>query len=82
MNPKKLKLMKMAAEKADGKTGKELGNVMMALIMNARKQGIQFSSDEISCILSVLKEGKTKKEQDEIDRMIDFARSVMKKSML
>lgn len=82
MDPKKLKLIRTASEKAEGKTGKELGNIMMALIVNAKKQGISFTTDEFSCILCLLKEGKTKKEQAEIDHMIDFARSVMKKNML
>lgn len=82
MNPKKLQLIKTAAEKSNGKSGKELGNIMMSLIANARKQGLSFTSDEISCILGLMKEGKTKTEQAQIDQMITFARSVMKKNML
>lgn len=79
MSPQKLALIQMAAKKSDGKSGRELSHVMMALITGAKKQGIHFTSDEITCILSVIKEGKTKKEQAEIDHMIDFARSFMQK---
>lgn len=82
MSPQKLQLIKIAAEKSKGKQGKELGSIMMGLIVSAKKQGISYTSDEISCILSIMKEGKTEKEKAEIDHMIEFARSVIKKNML
>ena len=80
MDPIKLELIKQSAAKASGRSGKELGSVMMSLISGAKKKGIQFQSDEINLILEILKEGKSEKEQAEIDQMINFARSVMNRN--
>jgi hypothetical protein len=52
---------------------------MMALITNANKKGIQFTPDEFSLVLSVLKDGKSKEEQDQIENMVRMVSSYMKK---
>lgn len=67
----------MAAAQTQGKTGKELAPIMLALITNAKKKGIQFTADEIHLIMEVLKEGKTKEEQEQIDHMIAMVRSMI-----
>ena len=41
---------------------------MMALITSANKKGIQFTPQEMSLILDILKEGRPAKEQEQIDR--------------
>ena len=79
MDPIKVELIKMAAKQADGKSGKELAPVMMSLIGNANKQKIHFTGDEIDLIFSVLKEGKSKKEQAEIDKTIQLVHSFFRK---
>lgn len=53
--------------------------IMMALITNANKQGIQFTPEEMSLILDVVKEGKTPEEQAQIDRTIQMIKAVMTK---
>ena len=58
MDPAKLELIKMAASRTSGKTGRELAPIMLALITNANKQGIRFSPDEMTLILEILKKGK------------------------
>ena len=63
IDPIKLELIKTAARQTEGKSGKALAPVMMALITNANKRGIRFSPDEVSLIISILKEGKSKEEQ-------------------
>lgn len=53
--------------------------IMMALITNANKQGIQFTPEEMSLILDILKEGKPPEEQAQIDRTVQMVKAVMMK---
>ena len=69
----------MAASKTSGKTGKELAPVMLALITSANKQGIQFTPDEVTLILEILKQGKSKEEQEQIDRTVQMTSSIFKR---
>ena len=78
IDPIKLELIKNAAQQTKGKDGKALAPVMMALITNANKQGIRFTSDEISLILEVLKDGKTPEEKNQIDRMVQMVQTMQK----
>mgnify|MGYP005762610355 FL=1 len=71
----------MAAARTKGKTGRDLAPVMLALITSANKQGIRFSPDEVSLILDILKDGKSKEEKEQIDRTIRMASSVFQKHM-
>ena len=59
MDPIKLELIKMAAAQTAGKSGKDLAPILFALITNAGKHNIQFSPEEITLILDLLKEGKS-----------------------
>lgn len=79
IDPVKLELIQMAASQTAGKSGKDLAPVMLSLITNANKKGIRFSGDEMSLILEILKEGKSKEEQSQIDRTINMVSSIMKK---
>lgn len=77
----KLELIKTAARQTQGKSGKALAPVMLALITNANKKGIHFTADEVSLIISVLKEGKPKEEQEQIENMLKMVTSYMKKGI-
>lgn len=79
LDPVKLELIRTAAAQTQGKSGKSLAPIMMALITNANKRGIQFTADEFSLILSILKEGKTKEEQEQIENMVRMVQGYMKK---
>ncbi len=61
IDPIKLELIKTAASKTSGKSGKELAPIMMALISGANKQGIRFTPEEMTLILDILKTEKAKK---------------------
>ena len=78
MDPIKVELIKTAAAQTSGKSG-ALAPVLMTLITNANKKGIRFSPDEISLILELIKEGKTQKEKEQIDRTIQMVMSMLKK---
>lgn len=79
IDPVKLALIQNAAKQTEGKSGKSLAPVMMALITGANRQGIRFTPEEFSLIIDVLKEGKTKEEQAQIEQMIQMVRGYMKK---
>ena len=70
LDPIKLELIKTAAAQTLGKSGNSLATVMMALITSANKKGIQFTPDEVSLILEILKEGKSPQEQKQIDKVV------------
>lgn len=79
ISPEKLELIRMAASRSSGKSGRDLAPVMLALISGANRQGIRFTQDEITLILSILKEGKSPEEQAQIDRTVKMADSVFRK---
>lgn len=79
MDPVKLELIRTAAKKTEGKSGKSLAPVMMTLITGAQKNGIRFTPEEMSLVISILKEGKSKEEQDQIENMVNMVRSYAKK---
>ncbi|WP_270643681.1 hypothetical protein [Merdimonas faecis] len=79
MDPVKLELIRSAASKTKGKSGKALAPVMMALITSANKKGIRFTPDEMTMIISILKEGKSEEEQARIDQMLKTMHGMLKK---
>ena len=70
LDPVKLELLKHAATQTKGKSGKSLAPVLLSLIVSANKQGIRFTQDEIDLILTILKEGKSDAEKQQIDQMV------------
>lgn len=80
LDPIKLKLIQQAATQTSGKSGKDMVPIMMALITGAHKKGIRFTSDEISLILNLLKEGKSPEEQAQIDRTIQMVNTLIRKN--
>lgn len=78
MEPAKLELFKMAAAQVAGKSGNAMAPIMMSLITNANKKGIQFTPDEISLILKLMKQGKTPAEQQNIDKTVQLVQTMMK----
>ena len=76
IDPIKLELIKTAASKT---SGKELAPIMMALISGANKQGIRFTPEEMTLILDILKDGKSKEEREQIDRTINMTSSLFRK---
>lgn len=79
MDPLKIELIKTAAAQTAGKSGNSLAPVMMSLITSANRKGIRFSSEEITLILSILKQGKSPKEQAQIDQTVQMVSSMIAK---
>lgn len=80
MDPIKLELIKTAAHQTAGKSGNSLAPVLMSLITSANRKGIRFSTDEITMILNILKEGKSPQEQQQIDQTVQMVSSMMAKN--
>lgn len=81
MDPAKLELFKIAATQVSGKSGNAMAPIMMSLITNANKRGIQFTPEEISLILKILKQGKSAEEQKSIDKTVQLVTTMMKNQM-
>ena len=77
MDPVKLELIKTAAAKVSGKNGNSMAPILMSLITSANQKGIRFSSEEVSLILSILKQGKSPQEQQQIDNTVHMVSGMM-----
>ena len=73
-------LKNMDPVKLELKNGKSLAPVMMSLISSAHKKGITFSPEEMSFVLEILKDGKSKEEQAQIDRMVRMVSGYAKRA--
>lgn len=80
MDPIKVELIKTAASQTSGKSGNSLAPVLMSLITSANRKGIRFSSEEITLILNILKQGKSEQEQQQIDRTVQMVSSMLTKN--
>ena len=81
IDPVKLELIKTAARQIEGKSGKSMAPIMMALITSANKRGIQFTPDEVSLIMSILKEGKSGEEKQQIDNTVNMINRYIRQNM-
>lgn len=75
-----MELIKRAYQQTSGKKGKDLAPVMMALITGANRQGIRFTSEEISLILDLLKDGRSKEERAQIEHTIQMVQAMLNSS--
>ena len=80
MDPLKKDLIQTAAAQTAQKSGNTLAPVLMSLITSANRKGIRFSSEEISLILNILKQGKPEDEQQQIDRTVQMVSSMLSKN--
>lgn len=80
MDPIKKELIRTAAAQTAGKSGNTLAPVLMSLITSANRKGIRFSSEEITLILNILKQGKSENEKQQIDRTVQMVSSMLSKS--
>lgn len=78
IDPVKLELIKLAAERTKGKTGNSLASILLTLITSAKKKNIQFTPEEVSLIMEIMKEGKTPDEVAQIDKTAQMAQTFFK----
>lgn len=80
IDPVKLELIKTAAAQTAGKSGKAMPPILMSLITSANKKEIQFSPEEVTLILNILKQGKSEQEQKQIDRTVQMVSALVSKN--
>ena len=82
MDPRKVFLLTKISEKIEGKPETDILPVLMAAMTSARKQNISFTSDEFEILFSILKEGKSPQEVQQMNQTIDFAKNVLTRNQL
>ena len=72
IDPAKLAMLQSLASQGSGKSQKELLPFLMAATSNAKKEGKQFTHQEMEMIVEVLKAGKSPQETAQIDKMMNL----------
>ena len=80
MDTKKVFLLTKISEKIEGKSEQDILPILMAAMTSARKQNISFSSQEFEILFSILKEGKSEQEVQQINQTINFAQNILSKN--
>ena len=80
MDPRKVFLLTKISEKIEGKPERDILPVLMAAMTSARKQNISFTTDEFEILFSILKEGKSPQEVQQMNQTIEFARNVLSRN--
>ena len=80
MDPKKVFLLTKISEKIEGKSEQDILPILMAAMTSARKQNISFTSQEFEILFSILKEGKSEQEVQQINQTINFAQNILSKN--
>lgn len=66
----KLEMLQQMADQGSQKNQNELTSFLMAAASSGKSKGLQFSPEEMSLILEVIKMGKSKKEQERLDKIV------------
>ena len=80
MDHRKVFLLTKISEKIEGKPEGDILPVLMAAMTSARKQNISFTTDEFEILFSILKEGKSPQEVQQMNQTIEFARNVLSRN--
>ena len=80
MDPKKVFLLTKISEKIEGKSEQDILPILMAAMTSARKQNISFTPQEFEILFSILKEGKSEQEVQQINQTINFAQNILSKN--
>ena len=80
ISPEKLNfLMQFAAQNKSG-NAKEMSNMIMGAVNNAKKEGIQFTPNETDMIIEILKQYKSPEEQRKADQLLNLMRNLKRKN--
>ena len=81
MDPKKVFLLTKISEKIEGKSETDVMPILMAAMTSARKQNISFTPTEFEILFSILKEGKSEQQIQQLNQTIEFARNILSRNM-
>ena len=76
MDPQKLSMLQGLADQGLGKKPAELLPFIMGAASQGKNAGLNFSSDEISTIIEVLKTGKSPAEAAKLDRIVKLMKMI------
>ena len=80
MDPKKVFLLTKISEKIQGKSENDVMPILMAAMTSARKQNISFTPNEFEILFSILKEGKSEQEVQQMNQTLEFARNILSRN--
>lgn len=72
----KLEMLQNLAEGGNGKGAAEMLPFLMSAAASGKKKGLNFSKNEISAVLEVMKAGKTKQEAAKIDKIVNLMKMI------
>lgn len=79
ISPEKLNfLMNFAAQNKSG-NAKEMSNMILGAMNNAKKEGIQFTPNETDLIIEILKQNMSPEEQRKADQILLLMRNMRQK---
>lgn len=78
IDPAKLSMLQSLAAQGSTKNQNEMLPFLMAAASNSQKNGMQFSPQEMTMILEVLKKGKSPEEAAKMDQMFNMMRMMKK----
>lgn len=78
IDPAKLSMLQTLAAQGSGKNQNELLPFLMAAASNSKKNGMQFTPQEMNLIIEVLKSGKSPEETARMDQMLNMMRMMKK----
>ena len=81
MDPKKVFLLTKISEKIQGKSENDVMPILMAAMTSARKQNISFTPNEFEILFSILKEGKSEQEVQQMNQTLEFARNILSRNI-
>ncbi len=78
ISPEKIKfLMQFAAQNKSG-NAKEMSNMILGAMNNAKKEGIQFTPNETDMVIKILKQNMSPEEQRKADQLLHLMRNMRK----
>lgn len=76
MDKTKLEMLQNLAEQGTGKSASDMLPFLMSAAARGKNNGLQFTSDEISTVLEVLKMGKSPQEAAKLDRIVSLMKMI------
>lgn len=76
MDKNKLDMLQHLAEQGNGKSAADMLPFLMNAASQGRNSGLNFSSQEISTIIEVLKMGKSPQEAAKLDRIVNLMKMI------
>lgn len=78
IDPAKLQMLQSFATQGQGKSQNDMMPFLMMAMQNSQKAGMSFTGNEMQQIIEVMKIGKSSKETQKIEKMMNIMRTMKK----